>query len=67
MAAENAARAIRERARDVASMRPRRMAAENDLSGPTAPFNRLASMRPRRMAAENLDLLKGAVCKDLLQ
>ena len=38
----------------LASMRPRRMAAENGGSIWAAHANRHASMRPRRMAAENI-------------
>ena len=36
-----------------ASMRPRRMAAENPLPVVDHPRREVASMRPRRMAAEN--------------
>ena len=42
-----------------ASMRPRRMAAENEAAAPQAlPDRGGASMRPRRMAAENLPQLR---------
>ena len=54
MAAENAPTVDARCGRRGASMRPRRMAAENaDAVVVSDPSGNVASMRPRRMAAEN--------------
>ena len=55
MAAENGLRAREEARGEDASMRPRRMAAENVQGDRIARHRPAASMRPRRMAAENAD------------
>ena len=60
MAAENPP-AIRPDREDLtASMRPRRMAAENRRLGVRLRHGARASMRPRRMAAENAGAGAGA-------
>ena len=53
MAAENAELSMQPGPAGEASMRPRRMAAENVSATAIGAWLRGASMRPRRMAAEN--------------
>ena len=67
MAAENADLLDKCLADAGASMRPRRMAAENHDAPRRRGHPHPASMRPRRMAAENLDILADHLRPAVLQ